>query len=99
MLSLKEILQEMEGDGETLEFPNDNFVLSVFRNTKTLIFTPQYHNSITNKVRTLVNMLKQNFRILRVVDKDLGAFEIQVDPREDFESVVDWIKSQSENTV
>lgn len=99
MLSLKQILLEMEGDGQTLQFPNDNFTLAIFRKNKTLVFTPQYHTSITNKVRTLVNMLKQNFRILRVEDKDLGAFEVQVDPREDFEGVVDWIKNQSEHTI
>lgn len=89
----------MEGDGETLQFPDDNFVLSVFRSTKTLLFTPQYHNSITNKIRILVNMLKQNFNIARVSDKDMGSFEVEVDPREDFEAVIEFIKSQSENTV
>ena len=99
MISLKQIFLEAEGDGETLEFPNDNFVLSIFRGNKTLLFSPQYHNSITNKIRTLVNMLKQNFRILAVKDKDLGAFEVQVDPREDFEAVVDYIKNQAETTV
>jgi len=99
MLSLKTIFLEMEGDGEILEFPNDNFTLSIFRGTKKLLFSPQYHNAITNKIRTLINMLKQNFRILRINNKDLGAFEVEVDPREDFESIVDYIKNQAETTV
>lgn len=99
MLTLKQVLMEMDGDGETLQFPDDNFVLSVFRGNKTLLFTPQYHKSITNKIRILVNMLKQAFRIVRVSDRDLGAFEVEVDPREDFETVVNFIKNQAETTV
>lgn len=95
----KDLLREAEGDGETLEFPNDNFTLSIFRGNKTLLFSPQHHNAITSKIRTLINMLKQNFRILRINNKDLGAFEVEVDPREDFESVVDFIKNQTETTI
>lgn len=88
-----------EQDAEVMEFPNDNFTLSIFRSNKTLVFTPQYHHSVTNKIRTLITMLKQNFRILRVNDKDLGSFEVEVDPREDFESVVDFIRNQSQTTL
>ena len=93
------VLKEQEGDGEVLEFPHDNFTLSIFRGTKKLLFSPQHHDSITNKIRTLVNTLKQNFRILRVNDKDLGAFEIEVDPRENFEAIIDFIKNQSEPSI
>lgn len=93
------IIREQASAAEVLEFPHDNFVLSVFRGEKKLVFSPQFHNAITSKIRTLVNMLKQNFRILRVNDLDGSSFEVEVDPREDFEAVVDYIRSQAEITI
>lgn len=93
------ILKEQGEENSVLEFPNDNFTLSIFRGEKKLLFSPQYHNAITSRIRTLINMLKQNFRILRINDKDAGCFEVEVDPREDFEAVVDYITSQVEPTM
>jgi len=57
----------------------------------------------------MMTMLKQNFKVTKVDsledegdakpgdedDKSLrGMFEIQIDPREDFEAVVDFIKNE-----
>lgn len=92
-LVLESLLREQ--GAEVIEFPNDNFTLSVFRDKKALLFTPQYHHSITNKIRTLITMLKESFRILRVNDRDLGSFEVEVDPREDFDAVVEFIRGQA----
>jgi hypothetical protein len=92
------ILKEQDEDN-IIEFPNDNFTISVFRAEKKILFTPQGHSSLPSKIRILVNMLKQNFNILRIKDKDVGSFEVEVDPREDFESIVDYIKMQAETTV
>jgi hypothetical protein len=39
-------------------------------------------------------MIKQNFNVLRVKDKGAGSFEIEFDPREDFESAIDFVKEQ-----
>jgi hypothetical protein len=103
MLSLRSIIEEalaeQEDEGNVIEFPQDNFNLSIFRSQRKLLFTPQFHNAMTKNVRTLVTMLKQNFRIKEVNDKSLGAFEIEVEPTEDFESVVDFIKQQNEKTM
>lgn len=84
-------------DDDVLEFPNQHFSISIFRDEKKLLFTPQQHQSIPNKIRTFVNDLKQNFRIQSVSQKDLGAFEVQLDQREDLDSVVDFIKQEIEN--
>ena len=101
MKELKILFEDIlkEQDEEIIEPPNDNFTLSIFRNEKKILFTPQYHTSVTGKIRTLVNMLKQNFRILRITDKDIGSFEVEIDPREDIDAVVNFIRDQSETTV
>jgi hypothetical protein len=98
MLSLKKILHElMEIQQETdnvIEFPNENFVMTIFRPEKKLLFSPQQHQSLPGKVRTYVNMIKQNFNVLKVKDKGAGTFELEFDPREDFESAIDFVKTQ-----
>lgn len=102
---LKEALENV------IEFPNDNFVLSIDRSKRFLTFTPQQHQSVTSNIRSLLNVLKQNFKVTKVrsvedeedsgiLDIDdpklRGAFVVEVDPREDFESIVDFIKQQAE---
>lgn len=102
-MTLKEIYEKILREGaqpaEVFEFPHDNFVLSVFRGEKKLLFSPQQHDSITGKIRTLVNMLKNDFRVLRVNAKDGNCFEVELDPRENIDSVIDYITNQSEVTV
>lgn len=71
-----------------IELPNQNMTVSVVRSKKTLTFIPQFHDSLTNKVRTYVNTLKQNFRVLRTVNKGMNTFEMQFDPRENFDEVI-----------
>lgn len=95
---LKEQENEMDSisveDDQVMEFPNSNFVVSVFKDEKKLLFSPQNHQSLTNKIRTFVNLIKQNFRVLGVSAKSGGAFELQLDPREDIDSTVDFIKRE-----
>jgi len=100
---LKEALMELDdgftpinGDDSVLEFPHSNFSISVFRDEKKLLFTPQNHQSIPTKIRTFVNDLKQNFRVSEVSQKELGAFEITLDPRTDLDTVLDYIKQTME---
>lgn len=77
-----------------IEVPSSNFVISLFPNTKTLLFSPQEHTSVTKQVRTLINDLKQEYSVDSVVMKGANAFEVKFDAREDFDAVVDFIKSQ-----
>lgn len=69
-------------------------------------------NVAPTSLRTMMTMLKQNFNVTKAVsledegdaapgDSDdpalRGVFELQVDPREDFEAVVDFIKNEIAN--
>lgn len=104
-----EVLREQEDAENIIEFPNENFTVSINRNEKKLVFAPLLHSAIPSKIRTYINLLKQNFRVLRVnslEDEDdtrendvddpklRGVFEIEFDPREDFEAVLDFIRNQ-----
>lgn len=87
----KSILRE-QAETSMLEFPNDNFVVSIFPNEKRLLFSPIDHTSITQNIRTVVQVLKQNFRILNVtVDENTGVIEVVADPREDFEQIINLL--------
>ncbi len=87
-------LDPITSDDTVIEVPDSNFVISIFANTKTLLFSPQDHNSVTKQVRTLINDLKEEFRVLTVTPKDNGSFEGKFDLREDFDAVIDYIKTQ-----
>jgi len=115
---IKKIIKEQDDNIEldnTIEFPKENFILSIDRPKKKIIFSPQYKNtSIPSKIRTLIVMLKQRFDILNVNsledkgtatqanDQDIsnlkGVFEIEVDPSENFESIIDYIQQESEKS-
>lgn len=79
---------------QVLEFPNSNFAVSFFGADKKLLFSPQSHESLPNKVRTMVNMIKQNFKVSQIEQKDMGAFEITLSPQENFDAVVNFIKQE-----
>lgn len=89
-------LESITGDDQDniIYVPESNFSISLFPNTKTLLFSPQEHTSVTKQVRTLLNSIKQQFRVSSVNEKGVGIFEVVLDPREDFDAVVDFIKSQ-----
>jgi hypothetical protein len=114
-MRLKEVLleilaeQDVQGLEDTIEFPTQNFVVSIDRAEKKLTFSPQSHSMLPSKMRTFLTMLKQNFRVIKlnslededdagpgdVDDPNLrGIFEIEFDPREDFEKVVDFIRQK-----
>lgn len=116
-MRLKDVLlealaeQDAQGLEDTLEFPNQNFVVSIDRNTKTLTFMPQSHSALPSKMRTFLTMLQQKFRVIRKKsledegdqgpgDTDnpelRGNFEMVFDPREDINVIVDYIKQKVE---
>lgn len=115
MLKLKNIILEVlqtEQEEDVLEFPNENFTVSIDRNKRKLIFAPQEHSSLPSKLRTMLTMLKQRFNIVNinsledendagsgdVDDPNLrGVFEVEVDPRENFDSVIQFVKTEAEN--
>lgn len=75
-----------------IHLPEVNMTVSLFPSQKKIVFAPQDHTAYTNKIRTYVNMMKQNFRIDDVNFLGQGAFEIVFDPRENFESVIQFLR-------
>jgi len=107
---LLEMLQEQEQDSEdVIEFPSNNMVLSVDKNKKKLILTPLNLSSNSSTIRKIILMLKQNFKISKInaledddsrvnktYDSSLkNTFEIQVDPTENLDSVVEFVKNEA----
>lgn len=116
-MRLKDILlevfaeQDAQGLEDTLEFPNQNFIVSIDRDQKKLTFMPQSHSSLPSKMRTFLTMIQQKFRVIQKKsledegdqgpgDQDnpelRGNFELIFDPREDINIVVDFIKRKVE---
>lgn len=102
--------QDPQGLDDYVEFPNQNFVVSIVRPQKKLIFSPQGRSFVTTKMRIVINSLKQKFNVLKVnslEDEDdagpgdtddpklIGVFEVVFDPREDFEAAVDFLKNEA----
>ena len=65
------------------------------RDQKRLLFIPVHHSSVTDKIQSYGNVLKQNFMVISTKEIEDGAFEFVFDPREDFEAVIDFVKAQS----
>lgn len=87
-----ELLQEEELD-DVIKFPAQNLVVSIFRSDKRMMLMPQDKGDST-LARSYVNMLKQQFRVYDVNHLSGNVFEVIFDPREDFESVVEYIRNQ-----
>ena len=113
MRVLREALAEQDEQGleDVIEFPNQNFTVSIDRAKKKLTFAPQSHSALPSKMRSFITMLQQDFDILRLTsledegdegpgdvdDPNLrGVFEMELDPRTDLEEIVDYIKQKVE---
>lgn len=85
-----------------LEFPNQNFNVSIFPEQKKLVFVPQFHNSFTEGMKSYIFMIKERFRIAEIDDLDKdddpndnhlqNAFAVFIDPREDFSLVTQMLR-------
>lgn len=78
-----------------VELPEVNTTISLFPMEKKLVFTPQEHKAFTEKLKLYVDVLHQNFMIDEVNTLDEGIFEVVFDPRENFQSVVQFLSPQS----
>lgn len=85
------------GDNDSVvEFTDSNFAISIFRNKKSLLFSPQQHNIIPNEMIELVKALREEFRVINIFEEESRVFEMVFDPRENFDKVIDFIKKASE---
>ena len=104
------ILEQEGGDANLLEFPNGNLNVTVDRPKKRLIFSPRDGMKYSGNLRTLIVMLKQRFKISKInslEDEDdagegdvddpklRGVFEVVLDPRENLDNVLSFVKSNA----
>lgn len=100
------ILTEQQND--YISFPEQNFNISVDKKNKKIIFYPEKSNTLTNKIRTILVSLKQNFNVSRINSledegqKDIkdfnalqGIFEVELKPQENMDTVIDYLKQQA----
>lgn len=81
-------------NGQVLSLPNTKFVISVFNDEKKLLFTPQGHSDLPLAIIDFVYDLRDLFNVLRVNDKEEGIFEVEFDPRQDFNEVLTYVKEE-----
>jgi hypothetical protein len=104
----KKILIEQElNDEDIIELSSMNMSASINPFKKSIILVP-IDLKKQSEIRKVIVLLKTNFRIVKVnnlsdedskINKDKesnmkNSFEVVVDPRENFDSVVDFIKNQ-----
>ena len=93
-----EFLLREQGE-EIVEFPNDNLAVTLFPGEKKLLFTPQQHTSITKNIQSYVDMIQERFLVLKVNNKGEGIIEVELDPREDFQAVSDFLQQEAQREV
>jgi len=75
---------------DIIEFPEDNFRIRVEPKIKRMYLSPIDSDEKDN-IRTVINMVKQNYRILSIDDKGGKRVELALDHREDFYGVIAFI--------
>ncbi len=81
-------------NGRVLLLPHTNFSISFFPDEKRILFTPQAHEDLPNKIQEFVTSIREYFHVSEIDHKDGGIFEIHFDPRQDFDKVVLFIKEE-----
>lgn len=101
-MKLKEVFINLLKEGEEepvddsiIEFPEYNFSVSLFKDEKRIIFSPQNcTQDLPEMVDAFVEIMKEKYAVSKAEPKEVGTFEVVFDPREDFESVLTFIKQQ-----
>ena len=87
----KQVLKEQVQIGNIVEFPNSNFVASLFPMEKRIMFSPIEHFSLTNEIKSVVENLRDSFRTIRIESEGQGSFAVEFDPREDFDTITEFL--------
>ena len=101
---LNQVLREQDEGNMTIEFPKEKFVVSVDKQQKKLIFSPQESSALANKIRPTILLLKRNFNVANIRgdegEADIedpnarGIFEVELDPRENIDKVIEFLSRQ-----
>lgn len=79
---------------KVLEFPSKNFSVSLFKPEKKLLLSP-ISGASSPGIRTMINQIKQQgFGVVKVVPKNGTSFEVELEKSENFDAVVNFLKSQ-----
>lgn len=98
MKSLKELLEDIfqnQQQGNTIELPKQNLVVSVFEQEKKLNFSPLDKTKPAPQARTFINQLKQKFKVLSVQQQQGNIFVVSLDPREDINIIQDFLQQSA----
>ena len=80
------------GNPNLLEFPKDNFVASLVPNEKRIEFSPRDESKTSTRIRSLINDIRNKFRVAKVVQIGMNTFNVSMDPLENFDKVAAYIK-------
>ena len=88
---------DVVSDGsDIIELPEIQMIVSLFPAEKKLVFSAQDHTSMPLKAKRYIDILHQNFRITDVRSLSDSSFEVELDPREDFQSIVNFLSPQDQ---
>lgn len=100
MKTLKQLLEDIGPLGQTeentVELSKQNLVVSFFEKERKLHFSPLDATKPSPQARTFINDLKEKFKITNVMQQSGNIFVVTLDPREDFNLVLDYIKNASQ---
>lgn len=84
---------------DLVEFNKDNFVASMIPAEKRVEFSPINDKKSCNRVRSMINNLRTQFRILKVVQLGMNVFDVRFEPTENFDNVKAFITANPEQTA
>lgn len=77
---------------KTFELPKLNLSVSLFEKEKRILFSPLDKEKPAPKVRSLIVQLRNEYDVKSVKQKGENIWEVQLDPRQSFYTVVDFVK-------
>lgn len=80
------------GNPNLIEFPKDNFVASFMAKEKRIEFSPRDDTKASNHIRSLINSIKNAFRVAKVTQIGMNTFDVVIDPTENFDKVMAYVK-------
>lgn len=80
---------------QSIELPKYNLVVSIMEAEKKLNFSPLDTTKPAPQARTLINQLKQKFKVSLVRQQTGNVFEVTLDPREEIGLVQDFLQQNA----
>ena len=89
MKTLYEIYKSLlKEEKEVIEFPSDEFSAVADKQSAKVLFTSE-------KGKEMAGVLNASFLVLKIQDLPNKMIEVSFDPREDFNAVIEFLKSQA----